>query len=329
MATGQQRRGVGLDESDPYRYGWRYVREMTPEGKETFRQVPLTELDVLHPQEEDFIVHTEGHNRDLVYLKVGFVAHTRHVSGRRVFCDHRIDFGVEGIEPFGPDLGVFDNVPEWDPERGTFYAAEYNAESRLVVEVTSPSTHRNDVEVKVELYRRCRVPLYVIIDRHAGQDGTGLALWGYRLKPDDSYERVEPGEDGRLWLEAVRLWLSIEDGQAVLTDEQGRRLPPPADLLAQVEEMNARLAAEEEARRLADERIAAMGEAMNLSDAERRQANRRAAEADEARRLAEEGRRQAEAAAAAAEENRRRLEALLQAAQEELRRLKGGGTGPS
>jgi hypothetical protein len=33
---------------DPFRYGWRFVKESTPEGDVVDKQVPLTEKDVLH-----------------------------------------------------------------------------------------------------------------------------------------------------------------------------------------------------------------------------------------------------------------------------------------
>src|SRR5262245_45597129 len=52
--------------SDPFRYGWRYVRRTLPDGTETLEQVPLTLRDVLHPQEDDVIPENsqhEGHRR--------------------------------------------------------------------------------------------------------------------------------------------------------------------------------------------------------------------------------------------------------------------------
>ncbi len=53
---------------DPFRLGWRYVTRRGPDGKEICEQVPLTEWDVLHPQEDDFIVTNYAHTRDLYYL---------------------------------------------------------------------------------------------------------------------------------------------------------------------------------------------------------------------------------------------------------------------
>jgi hypothetical protein len=239
-----------------------------------------------------------------------------------VFCDHRIDFSVAGIEPFGPDLAVFDGVPNYDPNRGTFVAAEFGAVPLLVVEVTSPSTRKNDLGIKVELYRRCKVPFYAIVDRHAGEDGTGVALWGYRLTAD-GYEEIEPGADGRLWLESVRLWLAIEEGKAVLYDASGGRIAPPEDLDQQAATMaeDRRLLVAEvaEERRLAAERDAAMAEAMQVSEEERRAANRRAEEAEKARQEAEEQRRQADEQRRQAEEQRRQADEQRRQADEQRR----------
>src|SRR5262245_61994005 len=58
--------------SDPYRYGWRYVRVKHPDGTETYDQVPLTLEDVLFPEEGDFIVHSDWHLFDITYLQAVF-----------------------------------------------------------------------------------------------------------------------------------------------------------------------------------------------------------------------------------------------------------------
>ena len=47
--------------ADPYFYGWRFVARPRPDGTVERVQVPLTAEDVLHPQEEDFIVQTSEH----------------------------------------------------------------------------------------------------------------------------------------------------------------------------------------------------------------------------------------------------------------------------
>ncbi len=46
---------------DPYCLGWRYVRRRLADGSEVPGQVPLTPEDVLHPEEDDFLVQTDAH----------------------------------------------------------------------------------------------------------------------------------------------------------------------------------------------------------------------------------------------------------------------------
>ena len=53
--------------ADPYRCGWRYVREVAPDGIRTFGQVALTLEDLLFPEEDDFIVQTQGRVNDVLY----------------------------------------------------------------------------------------------------------------------------------------------------------------------------------------------------------------------------------------------------------------------
>ena len=98
------------DESDPFRLGWRYVRVQQPDGTETIDQVPLTEEDVLFPEEGDFIVQTDFHSVDINYLKVVFNARLAHVPNARALCDCRVDWNVPGLRPLGPDIAVFFGV---------------------------------------------------------------------------------------------------------------------------------------------------------------------------------------------------------------------------
>ena len=69
------------DESDPFRYGWRYVTVRAADGTETLDQVPLTLEDVLFPEKGDFIVQTDLHDTDMSYLKYVFNARLAERSG--------------------------------------------------------------------------------------------------------------------------------------------------------------------------------------------------------------------------------------------------------
>ncbi len=57
------------DESDPFRYGWRYVSVRGPDGTDTHDLVPLTLEDVLFPETGDFIVQTDLLDTDSNYLQ--------------------------------------------------------------------------------------------------------------------------------------------------------------------------------------------------------------------------------------------------------------------
>ena len=95
---------------DPYRYGWRYVTIRAPNGSETFEQVPLTLEDVLFPEEGDFIVQTDGHIGDIVYLRTVFKSQVAGVPTTVVLSDCRVDWNLAGVRPLGPDVAVFSGV---------------------------------------------------------------------------------------------------------------------------------------------------------------------------------------------------------------------------
>ena len=73
----------------------------------------------------------------------------------------------------------------------------------LIVEVTSPSTRRMDLDEKAEEYARARVPEYWVVDLTQGE------LVVHRLE-GESY-RVHPLSDGRLDSRAVPgFWVHVE-----------------------------------------------------------------------------------------------------------------------
>src|SRR5262249_2079886 len=149
--------------ADAYRYGWRYVSVKNPDGTETFDQVPLTLEDVLFPEVGDFIVQTDWHFGDVVYLRIVFKEWLADDPTAVVISDCRVDWNLPGVRPLGPDLAVFFGVRRRHNWSTLDMAAE-GARPALVVEVTSPETRRNDVEDKVKYYHRAKVPLYVIAD---------------------------------------------------------------------------------------------------------------------------------------------------------------------
>jgi hypothetical protein len=198
------------DESDPFRYGWRYDSIRRPDGTEAIEQVPLTDEDVLFPEEDDFIVQTELHSIDMTYLGDVFHARLAGRPGALVLVDCRVDWSIPGVRPLGPDVAVFLGVVRrLIDDIGTLDVAAAGARPVLVVEITSPSTRDKDLGVKVDFYHRARVPLYVIADATEGEGGgRRLELIAYRLAAD-GYQRVEPGARGRIRLDALGLSLGV------------------------------------------------------------------------------------------------------------------------
>jgi Uma2 family endonuclease len=291
------------EQDDPFRLGWRYVNKVGPDGKVESVQVPLTEEDVLHPQEDDFIVQDYAHDRDCDYLRDNLRALAQTLPGMKVFCDHRFDWGVEGVKAHGPDICVIVGFfGEWDPRRGTFHPKEFGAQPALVVEVTSASTRTGDLTTKVTEYHQAGIPLYVIVDGLAGESKPRLI--GYRHAPG-GYERIPLDDLGRLWLEPVRLWLAWEDDRVVLLDERGNPRPDFVELGVQAREAEQRAADAEQQADLAEQ--ARRDAEQARLDAERRTTDAERRAADEARRAAD-------------------LAARLKELEDRLNALGGGGT---
>jgi Uma2 family endonuclease len=293
---------------DPFRYGWRWVRRVGPDGAEGYERIPLKLSDLLHPQEEDFVVHSQAHDEDCQNLKCFLRVWASSQPDTVVLRDCRVDWGVEGLEPLGPDLAVFQGVSSWDPEQGTFRVAEVGARPLLVIEVTSPSTRDIDLDDKVLEYFQGGVPYYAIVDARHRPEGRQIRFLLYRAN-GEGYMRVRQRRPGRLWLEPVRLWLAAEAGQVIAFDEHGNRLK------TYLEEVEARREAETRAEA---EQARAAAEAQARREAETRaEAEKVRAETAETRAEAEKARAEAEAQA------RREADARLREMEAELRRLRG------
>jgi colicin import membrane protein len=310
MSTAQQTAAAGRPpepEVDPFRYGWRYVEVIRPDGTIDFDQVPLTLEDTLHPELGDFIVNTHGHNEGCLYLKSVLKARLAGDPSAVVLSDCRVAF-VPELRPLGPDIVVFFGVRQvrnW----GTFDAVQEGARPALVIEITSPETRSNDVGIKVEYYHQAGVPLYVIIDDREVGGQRRLQLIGHRHTPD-GYEPLEPDERGRLWLEPVRLWLGVTGDRVACYD------PDTDQEIGDYVELSRAMVAEAEAR---------AAEAQARVEAEAR------ARAEAQARVEAEARARVEAEARAAEARARAdLQARLLEMEAEIRRLRGeGGHGPS
>jgi hypothetical protein len=243
---------------EPFYYGWRYVRQRYPNGREVVEQVPLTREDVLYPQEEDFVTHTDDHERFCIYLYnvlCGlFLSHPTTV----VLHDVLVDWNVPGMKPLGPDIAVIFDVRErrnWS----TFDVVEEGTGPALIIEVASPKTRDIDLLDKVQLYDQADVPYYFIVDSLERKGVLTRRLLGYQLKPD-GYAALIPNERGWLWMEPVGLWLGIREQEVECYDRQGKKIEGHVGvLIAYAAEQQAR--ADAEARANAEQQARADAEA--------------------------------------------------------------------
>ena len=343
--------------ADPWFYGWRFVQRQNADGTVEEEQVPLTEEDVLHPLEDDFIVTNDLHFQILRYLNNVLSWHLANRPGALVFCDHRVDWQFPGIRAHGPDISVFFDSAPWDRMRGTYMMRDMGARPICVIEVTSPSTRNKDLTTKVSHYARIGIPLYVIIDLLEKDDAPDIHLLAYEPSPEGPLLTVNSGSN-RVWLPGVDLWLVIDGERIVCLDPKGNPLgnygeevqranhaeqeaqaakerADQADERAEQADERAEQAAREaftEKQRAADAKRDALTEKQSADDAKRDAlTEKQRADAEKQRADAEKQRADAEkqrvekALQDANDEKARANEAVLrlQEMEKELRRLRG------
>ena len=202
---------------DPVLYGWRFVEVRRADGSEDFEQVPLTEEDVLHPKDGDYIVHSTAHAYDLKYLSDVFEALLASRLRAAVLSDCGVDLNLPRIKHVSPDIAVFFGVAQ-QRDWSIFDVAAEHAQAALIIEVTSASTRKQDFGRKLKYYHRAGVQVYVIVDAYIeNKTQRRLELIGYCFAPA-GYERIPLNANGRLWLEAVGVWLGVSQNPITGSD---------------------------------------------------------------------------------------------------------------
>ncbi|GIW02533.1 Uma2 family endonuclease [Roseiflexus sp.] len=299
---------------DPFRYGWRFVPRPTPDDPHHLEQVPLTLEDVLHPETGDFIVHSDRHETDRMYLTAVLRARLEEAGVAIVLSDVRIAWDIPDLRPHGPDVMVIPGIRERQ-DWSTFEVAVEGARPALIIEITSPETRENDLERKVEHYARAGVAQYVIVDDAGkGRGKRRLRLLDYRLEA--GMYRLHPSDAaGRVHLAIADVWLGVEGDHVVCYDDHGVAFGDYATVVRQAADAEERARLEAQARE-AEAQARAAAEAQARREAERAQREAQAREAEAQARAAAEERarleaqaREAEAQARAAAEAQARREA--------------------
>lgn len=254
MATDTAPARPGDPAADPYFYGWRYVARRRPDGTEYREQVPLSERDILFPQEDDFVVTNDAHDDALAYLKAAFRWRLAGRPGALVLSDHRIDFQVAGYEPLGPDVAVLADAGPLDRLNATYPLRDKGARPVLVVEVTSPSTRNTDLDAKVDAYYGVGVPLYVVADLRATAAGPDVRFLAYRAAADGPV-RLASADRSRVWLPDLELWLTARGDQLVCLEPDQREVGDYQTVARRAQEAEARADAERRRADTAERRI--------------------------------------------------------------------------
>ena len=163
---------------DPYRYGWREIPRILPNGEQIHERVPLTLEDILHPQVGDFRMHSREHQRFSRYLCDVLEMRIADDPTAAILDDVLVTWAYPGIRGHGPDIAVVFNVQQ-QQNWGTFDEVKEGTKPSLIIEITSPSTYTVDLEEKVDHYEQVGVALYVIVDIAIRRDMPAKRLIGY------------------------------------------------------------------------------------------------------------------------------------------------------
>jgi Uma2 family endonuclease len=236
-------------DEEPF-YGWRYIKHVQPDGTVTYDEVELRQEDLLYPEEGDHVVYEPVHTRDFIYCSNALATFYKDEPSVVVLSDNRVDFGAAGVRPLGPDILVLFDVREW-LRNPTFQLAVEGGRPVLVIEIASPGTYKNDVGIKMNLYRRVGVQRYVIVDRGPNNENPARLI-GYE-RTRRGWRAMRPDARGWLTLAPVALFIGIEDDRPYLYDAAtGERLPDHAEAVAAWLEAQAKAREDESARKKAE-----------------------------------------------------------------------------
>ena len=95
-------------------YGWRYQLEMRPDGTGYYVEIPLTEADLLDPQEGDRKMQKSKHARCAVEMFDRLDNYYVDDFTTNVFFDLKMEWGISGLKEPAPDIAVVPQMREKD-----------------------------------------------------------------------------------------------------------------------------------------------------------------------------------------------------------------------
>lgn len=141
----------------------------------------------------------------------------------------------------GPDFFFVWDVPLNPPRKYWAIWDEGGKYPDVIIELTSPTTADEDYGIKKTTYERVfQTKEYIIYDPIERD------LQGWRLNGDGRYRKIQPDEEGRIWLKKLGLWLGLWQGKFQGKKEEYLRffdkdgnLIPSAEEIAEAEKQRA------------------------------------------------------------------------------------------
>jgi Uma2 family endonuclease len=207
---------------------------------------PLHGVEIEYPESDGRpLGETDIHRQEILDAIAALTEYYRLES--QTYVAGNLMFYYEEGNPrasLSPDVFVVRGIPKG--LRRTYKLWEEGRAPDMVIEVTSRSTRREDMQHKRNLYARIGVQEYFLYDPLA--EYLKPPLQGFRLE-SGQYAPIAPAADGSLRCAALGLRLSIENQRLRLTDEAtGEPLLRPAEVAAALRSEAAARQAEAAAR---------------------------------------------------------------------------------
>jgi len=241
-----------------YYYGYRTVITYDEKGRSVYSYRPLTPEDLLEPEEGDVYMEGSLHEKDLDRLKSIFRHALKDRKNVTVYSDLKIEWGVEDLSNPAPDISIFENVKDPEKPRNSFFVREEGVKPLFILEVVSPRYRDTDMNKKPEIYRKARVPEYIVVDPGLKGNKISYTVSGHRLA-GNRYVKIKPDRQGRILSLTTGLFIGVSESgdRLIVSDVQTGEEILSDDERAELAEIRADRA-EEELRQL-KEKLKAMG----------------------------------------------------------------------
>ncbi len=302
---------------DAFSLGYRYRAVTTADGREDLEQVPLTEEDLIYPQEGDHVTQAVPHFSFLHPRADAMRRYLEKRPGLVVTSDVTLVLRHDD-KNCSPDVAVIEGDFDVSKIKGSIKLRQVGGRLIFALEAVSTSDKRienKDLKKNEERYAREKVAEYFTVYPKLGRQVSKLV--GRRFDPTATppYVPIPPDAEGRVYSKVLDVFFSIdpETEELVVVDATtGERFLISDEEEAARVEAERRLAEEEEARQKAEAE-------KKMEAAARRKAEERA-EQEAAERKMEAAARQKAEERAEQEAAERKMEAVArQRAETDLR----------